>query len=83
MREKTLQVLVVEDNAGDVRLLREMFSGEKGDSFEITHLLRMSEAEVHLAKGGVDITLLDMGLPDGQGLDTVRRAHSVRLRTFC
>ena len=76
MREKTLQVLVVEDNAGDVRLLREIFSGEKVDSFEITHLLRMSEAEVHLAKGGVDITLLDMGLPDGQGLDTVRRAHA-------
>jgi CheY-like chemotaxis protein len=44
MREKTLQVLMVEDNAGDVRLLREMFSGEKVDSFEITHLSRMSEA---------------------------------------
>jgi signal transduction histidine kinase len=76
MKEKTLQVLVVEDNAGDVRLLREMFSGEKVGNFEITHLLRMSEAEVHLAKGGVDITLLDMGLPDGHGLDTVRRAHA-------
>src|SRR5271156_2243653 len=76
MKEKALQVLVVEDNAGDVRLLREMFKGEKQGSFELTHLLRMSEAEVHLAKGGVDITLLDMGLPDGHGLETVRRAHS-------
>jgi signal transduction histidine kinase len=36
----------------------------------------MSEAEVHLAKGGTDIVLLDMGLPDGHGLDTVRRAHA-------
>jgi PleD family two-component response regulator len=62
---KALQVLLVEDNAGDVRLLREMFSKEKPDSFELTHLLRMSEAEIHLAKGGVDIVLLDMGLPDG------------------
>ena len=76
MKDKALQVLVVEDNAGDVRLLREMFSGEKAGAFEITHLLRMSEAEVHLAKGGVDITLLDMGLPDGHGLETVRRAHA-------
>jgi len=25
----------------------------------------------------VDIVLLDMGLPDGHGLDTVRRAHAV------
>src|ERR1700730_5123938 len=77
MKEKALQVLLVEDNAGDVRLLREMFNGEKPDSFELTHLLRMSEAETHLAKGGVDIVLLDMGLPDGHGLDTVRRAHRV------
>jgi signal transduction histidine kinase len=38
--------------------------------------LRMSEAVIHLAKGGVDIVLLDMGLPDGHGLDTVRRAHA-------
>jgi signal transduction histidine kinase/polyhydroxyalkanoate synthesis regulator phasin len=76
MKEKALQVLVVEDNAGDVRLLREMFSGERPGSFELTHLLRMSEAEIHLAKGGVDITLLDMGLPDGHGLETVQRAHA-------
>jgi signal transduction histidine kinase len=76
MKDKALQVLVVEDNAGDVRLLREMFKGEKPGSFELTHLLRMSEAETHLAKGGVDITLLDMGLPDGHGLETVRRAHA-------
>jgi signal transduction histidine kinase len=76
MKEKALQVLVVEDNAGDVRLLREMFSKEKPGSFELTHLLRMSEAVIHLAKGGVDIVLLDMGLPDGHGLNTVRRVHA-------
>jgi signal transduction histidine kinase len=77
VKEKALQVLLVEDNAGDVRLLREMFGKERPDSFELTHFLRMSEAEVHLAKGGTDIVLLDMGLPDGHGLDTVRRAHRV------
>jgi signal transduction histidine kinase len=77
MKEKALQVLLVEDNAGDARLLREMFSKEPPDSFELTHLLRMSEAELHLAKGEVDIVLLDMGLPDGHGLDTVRRAQAV------
>jgi signal transduction histidine kinase len=76
MKKSALQVLLVEDNAGDARLLQEMFSKEKAGSFELTHFLRMSEAVVHLAKGGVDIVLLDMGLPDGHGLDTVRRAHA-------
>jgi PleD family two-component response regulator len=76
MTEKTLQVLLVEDNAGDARLLREMFSKEKFDSFELTHLLRLSEAMIHLAKCKVDIVLLDMGLPDAHGLDTVRQVHA-------
>ncbi|MGD0965895.1 MAG: ATP-binding protein [Candidatus Acidiferrales bacterium] len=76
MKERGLQVLLVEDNAGDARLLREMFDKEIPGSFELTHLLRMSEAVTHLAKGGVDIVLLDMGLPDEHGLDTVRRAHT-------
>jgi signal transduction histidine kinase len=75
--KKPLQVLVVEDNAGDARLLQQMFTKEKMGSFQLTHMLRMSEALVHLAKGDVDIVLLDMGLPDGHGLDTVRRAREV------
>jgi sigma-B regulation protein RsbU (phosphoserine phosphatase) len=76
MNDKPLHVLLVEDNAGDARLLREMFSKEKADSFQLTHFLRMSDAEIHLAKGGVDIVLLDMGLPDAHGIQTVRRAHA-------
>src|ERR1700688_2450637 len=76
MKEKALHVLLVEDNAGNSRLLRKMFSTEKVGSFELTHLLRMSEAMIHLAKGGVDVLLLDMGLPDAHGLDTVRQAHA-------
>ena len=76
VEKKALQVLLVEDNAGDARLLREMFSKEKAGSFELTHLTRMSEAVAHLARGGVDIVLLDMGLPDGHGIETVRRARA-------
>ena len=60
----------------DVRLIREMFGKERRDSFELTHHMRRKEAEIHLAQGGVDIVLLDMGLPDVHGLDTVRRAHA-------
>ena len=76
MKSKTLQILLVEDNAGDVRLLREMFGQEKPGSFHLTCVVRMHEAEIHLAKGGVDVVLLDMGLPDEHGLDSLRRAHA-------
>ena len=73
---KALQVLLVEDNASDAQLLQAMFNKEKQGSFELTHLTHMREAEIRLFKGGIDIVLLDMGLPDGHGLDTLRRARA-------
>ncbi len=76
MNRTVLQILLVEDNAGDTRLLREMFSQEKPGSFHLTCVLRMRDAEIQLAKGGVDVVLLDMGLPDEHGLDTLRRAQA-------
>ena len=76
VEKKALRVLLVEDNAGDARLLREMFSKESAGSFELTHKTRMSEAEAYLARGGVDVVLLDMGLPDGQGIENLRRARA-------
>jgi signal transduction histidine kinase len=76
MEKQVLQVLLVEDNASDARLLREMLSKEKQGSFELTHLTRMREAEIRLSEGGIDIVLLDMGLPDGHGLEILRRARA-------
>ena len=40
----------------------------------------MSEAEKHLADRSVDIILLDLGLPDAQGMEAVRRAHAAAPR---
>jgi diguanylate cyclase (GGDEF)-like protein/PAS domain S-box-containing protein len=40
----------------------------------------MSDAEKHLAKSAVDIIVLDLGLPDVQGLGAVRRAHAAAPR---
>ncbi len=74
--KKPLQILLVEDNAADAQLLRQMFSKEEPGSFVLTHLTRVADAEILLAKGGTDVVLLDMGLPDGHGLDTLRRARA-------
>jgi signal transduction histidine kinase len=68
-------LLVVEDSPGDARLLREMFSEGTVNSTEMTHVSTMAEAERHLAENVVDIVLLDLGLPDAQGVEAVRRAH--------
>lgn len=77
MNSEPLRILLIEDNPGDVCLLREMFSTEQPGSYEITHLPRLGLALNHLAQGGVDIVLLDLGLPDGEGMDTVRRVNKL------
>jgi diguanylate cyclase (GGDEF)-like protein/PAS domain S-box-containing protein len=74
---KTL--LVVEDHLGDARLLREMLR-EEGARTEVSHVCSMLEAEGYLAGNMVDIILLDLGLPDAQGLEAVQRAHAAAPR---
>ena len=70
------RLLLIEDNPGDVRLLREMFNEPDSHTTELTHVDCMSDAENHLAQHAVDIILLDLGLHDAQGLAAVQRAHT-------
>jgi len=77
MRQKNLHVLVVEDNTADAVLLRQMFQKEATDSFHLVHLKTLAEALVHLEQGETDIVLLDLGLPDGHGIDTIRRVKAI------
>jgi signal transduction histidine kinase len=70
------RLLIVEDNPGDARLLRQMFTEHGSRPTEVIHVERMSAAEEHLAANTVDAILLDLGLPDAEGLEAVRRAHA-------
>jgi CheY-like chemotaxis protein len=73
MSEKSTQVLLVEDNPGDARLMHEMLNEPGPGSFELTRVGRWSEALIHLASSAASVVLLDLGLPDVRGLDVVRR----------
>lgn len=68
-------ILLIEDNAGDARLLREMLKPEDAQNIHLTHVVSMSAAEQRLAQETFDIILLDLRLPDVWGLEAVRRAR--------
>ena len=70
------RLLLVEDNPGDARLLSEMLNEPDTHNIELLHRESMGEAEKQLALGAVDVVLLDLGLPDAQGLGAVRRARA-------
>ncbi|MGZ8786522.1 MAG: putative bifunctional diguanylate cyclase/phosphodiesterase, partial [Acidimicrobiia bacterium] len=74
------RLLLVEDNLGDARLLREMLREPGSLSTDVTHAQSMSEAEACLSNRATDIILLDLGLPDAQGLVAVRRTHAAAPR---
>ncbi|MDY6875835.1 MAG: response regulator [Chloroflexota bacterium] len=76
MEERPIKVLLVEDNPGDTRLLREILAEVTSAQFELAHVERLSETLKHLAEGSTDVTLLDLSLPDGRGLDTITQVHT-------
>ena len=82
MSNKPIKILLlVEDNPGDARLLREMFSEQGAHNTELTHAECMGDAEKHLAQRIYDIILLDLGLPDAQrARRAVRRARAAAPR---
>jgi two-component system, cell cycle response regulator len=69
------KVLLVEDNPADARLLREALAEIADSRFEITHCETLAQAHEFLAKNTSDVILSDLGLPDSQGLETIRRIH--------
>ena len=81
MSGKPIKVLLlVEDNQGDARLLQEMLNERSLTGTEVSHVTTMSEAESHLGSHVVDIIVLDLGLPDANGLEAIRRTHAAAPR---
>ena len=74
--EKPIQVLLVEDNLPDARLLREMLSEQKGVNYAVVVEPQLSRALRRLAEERFDIVLTDLSLPDSEGLATFRQLHA-------
>ncbi|MGD9100887.1 MAG: GAF domain-containing protein [Anaerolineae bacterium] len=70
-----IRVLLIEDNPGDARLLREMLAQATSAQFELTHIERLGEALQRLDKTVFDLILLDLSLPDSQGFETFAQLY--------
>lgn len=70
-----LTVLLIEDSAGDARLLMEYLSDAPGNPFVLEHVQTLADGIERVKRGGVALVLLDLSLPDSFGLETFARAH--------
>ena len=76
MADKPIKVLLIEDNPGDIRLIKEMLLEVDDVPFELECTDRLLPGLERLNEGSFDVVLLDLGLPDSQGLDTFAKAHA-------
>lgn len=77
MGNRALNILLIEDNPGDARLIEEMLreAGEPG--FKLEWVERLSTGIERLRKGNIEIVLLDLSLPDSTGFDTFEKVHEI------
>ena len=76
MSSEPIKVLLVEDNLVDARLLYEGLQETLPEEFQVTHARRLSEALEYLWEDTCNVVLLDLGLPDSHGLDTLVLARA-------
>jgi len=72
-----IRLLLIEDNPGDARLLREMLREAPTVKFELVWAERLAKGLEQLQDGAIDAVLADLSLPDASGLDSVIRTRQV------
>ena len=77
----THTVLLIEDNPGDARLIREMLAEDPDAPFRLHCAERLSHGLDFLSSEKAGLVLLDLSLPDSHGLDTFAKvyAHSPQI----
>ncbi len=76
MNPETFRVLLVEDNPGDARLVRENLAIAETQTFLVEWAPDLAAGLKRLAETAVDVILLDLTLPDSSGLATFEKIHS-------
>ncbi|WP_395702999.1 ATP-binding protein [Aquabacterium sp.] len=73
--EARTTLLLIEDNAPDARLLALQLqeAAAYGLQAQLCHAASLAEGIERLRAGGIDVVLLDLGLPESRGLETVQR----------
>jgi PAS domain S-box-containing protein len=76
MLQDRLTILLIEDNRVDARLIKEMCVDCESVELDIQVESRLASGLARLREGGVTGVLLDLNLPDSQGIETLIRVES-------
>jgi len=71
-----VKILLIEDNPADARLVREWLKEAGAEQFHLEHAERLDAGLKLLTEKGFDAVLLDLGLPDSQGLGALKAVRT-------
>jgi DNA-binding response OmpR family regulator len=71
MDQQPLSILFIEDSVADVKLIKESLKSVIEFSFALDHAMNLGSGLAKLAEQKYDAIILDLGLPDSSGLDTL------------
>lgn len=75
MMKKKLTVLLIEDNPDFAELVQRWLSVREDVGYNLSWADSLAAGLERLGQGGVDVILLDLGLPDSEGLPTFTRTR--------
>jgi len=76
--DNTIPVLLVEDSAFDAKLIQDLFSAAGMGGFALDHAVNLADAFVRVGQKDYDCILLDLTLPEAQGLETFSAVYQKR-----
>lgn len=76
MTDRALRILLIEDNPGDARLIREILMSPSWERITIDHRESLAEGIEQSYRELYDVILLDLSLPDSFGVDTLLRMRA-------
>lgn len=76
MNADRIQVLLIEDSLTDALFVQDELVYATDGQFAVTHVERLSHALERLQLQHFDVVLLDLSLPDSNGLETFNRFHN-------
>lgn len=71
-----MRILLIEDNPGDALLVQEYLS-DADPSIELIHTTSLRDSVAIIKHDNIDAILLDLSLPDAQGLETVHKVRAL------
>lgn len=75
MSDRPLNVLLIEDNPADIKIVTRMLSLKPEEPVRLTSKTTLTEALAAAMEQRYDAALLDLSLPDSSGLATFTRLH--------